>query len=411
MDSSSAQAPAAHPAPRTLPSPRRAAVAIGLLLGLQPTCTDLYMPALPAIAQAFGAGMPLVQMTMSALILGFGAAQLLWGPVADRYGRRPVLLAGLLLLLLAGLACVAAPDIGVLVAARALQGIGLAAAVVCGRAMVRDLYEPARGAHVMSQGLSGLGVIAVVAPVVGGTLVVLGGWRAPLAAVAAMALAALAFVALLLPETLPPERRQPLRFAPLWANSAQVLRHPTFIAWAGLVAASYGGLFTLLSASSFVYIGRLGLSARQYGLVMALACIAYLAGTVACRRWLPALGLRGVVRRGGVIALAGGLSMAALALAGVQTVWAVLLPQAVFNFAHGLQQPCGQSGCTGPFPHAAGVAAALAGFLLALVAFAIGLWLGFALDGTTRPLALSVAFWSVVTALIGRTLVQRHGGA
>jgi DHA1 family bicyclomycin/chloramphenicol resistance-like MFS transporter len=275
--------------------------------------------------------------------------------------------------------------------------------------MVRDLYEPRQGAPVMSRAMSGLGLIAIAAPALGGLLAGAGGWRAPLGAVTAVGLAIGLFVAFGVPETVPARNPQALRLAPLLAQARRVLRHPTFVAWTSLTSATYGGLFTMLAGSSFVYIGVLGLSPAAYGLAMATGSGAYLAGTFCCRRWLAQAGLRGAVRRGAGFTLAGGLSMAALALAGVQSAWAIVLPQALYAFGHGVHQPCGQTGAVGPFPQAAGVAAALAGCVLAFVAFLVGLWLGHALDGTVLPLALGVGAWSVVTAGIAWTLVQRHG--
>jgi DHA1 family bicyclomycin/chloramphenicol resistance-like MFS transporter len=384
------------------------ALALALLLGLQPLTTDLYLPALPMLARDLEAPMSAVQLTMSALILAFGVAQLVWGPVADRFGRRPVLLAGLALYTLAGVAATFAHTIGWLIVARIVQGATLAASVVCARAMVRDLFEPHEGAHVMAQGMSGLGLIAIAGPALGGVLAAAFGWRSALGTVAAVGALVLVFVWRALPETIRERNPRATRVAPLAATAREVLRHPTFVAWSGLVSATYGGLFTILAASSFVYIDVLGLSPSAYGLTMASGSLAYLMGTFVCRRWLVAHGLAGAVKRGGLFTAAGGILATVLAAAGVQTVWAVLVPQWLFAFGHGIHQPCGQTGAVGPFPHAAGVASALAGFTLALVAFGVGLWLGQALDGTTRALAYGLGFWSLVTTALAWTLVQRH---
>ncbi|WP_029000291.1 Bcr/CflA family efflux MFS transporter [Azohydromonas australica] len=385
------------------------ALALALLLGLQPVTTDLYLPALPRLTRAFGATTAQSQLTMSALILAFGIGQLFWGPVADRFGRRPVLLLSLALYTLASAGGAAAPAIEWLILWRTLQGAALAAVVVCARAMVRDLYEPHEGAHVMSKGMSGLGLIAISSPMLGGALAVALGWRAPLGAVAAIGALALAFVALRLPESLAQRNPHALRLGPLAASVREVLAHRTFRAWSALVASTYGGLFAILALSSFVYIEVLGLTPGQYGIALASGSVAYLLGTFFCRRWLLRHGLDGAVRRGAGFSLAGGLSMAALALAGVQEVWAVLLPQWLYSFGHGIHQPCGQAGAVGPFPRSAGVAAALNGFVLAATAFAVGLWVGHAMNGTTRPLGLVVGLFGIVTATVGWTLVQRHG--
>jgi DHA1 family bicyclomycin/chloramphenicol resistance-like MFS transporter len=397
------------PPPRAAVSPAVAAVALALLLGLQPVTTDLYLPALPRLTRAFEATTAQSQLTMSALILAFGMAQLFWGPVADRFGRRPVLLLSLSLYTAASLGSMLAPAIEWLVAWRTLQGAALAAAVVCARAMVRDLYEPHEGAHVMSKGMSGLGLIAIASPVLGGTLASLLGWRAPLGAVAAVGAIALAFVAWQLPESLRQRNPHALRLGPLAGAVREVLGHRSFRAWSALVSCTYGGLFAILALSSFVYIEVLGLTPGQYGIALASGSVSYLVGTFFCRRWLLRHGLDGAVRRGAGFSLAGGLSMAALALAGVQEVWAVLLPQWLYAFGHGIHQPCGQAGAVGPFPRTAGVASALNGFMLAATAFLVGLWVGHAMDGSTRPLGLVVGLFGTATAAVGWTLVQRHG--
>ena len=397
-------------APRIVLATRTAAVALALLLGLQPVMTDLYLPALPLLARDLAASMSATQLTMSGLILAFGLSQLVWGPVADRFGRRPVLLGNLSLLVLTSIGASLATHIGWVIAWRAAQGATLAAVVVCARAMVRDLYEPQRGARVMSLGLSGLGVIAIAAPLAGGVLATAWGWRSTLATVACLSLAVLVFIWRALPETLAECNPRALHAPTLAANTAEVLAHPTFRAWTLLVTCTYGGLFTLLSASSFAYIEVLGLTPLQYGLAMASGSLSYLIGTFYCRRWLLRLGLLGAVRRGALFSLAGAAGMALCAVSPALAVLPLVLAgHWLYAFGHGIHQPCGQTGAVGPFPQMAGVASALAGCALALVAFGIGLWLGQAMDGTLRPMALGVALWGSATAAVAWTRVQRHG--
>ena len=384
-----------------------AAFTLALLLGLQPITTDVYLPALPLLSRELGASRGAAQLTMSVLILTFGLAQLVWGPVADRCGRRPVLLAGLALYTAASIGCASAGSIEALIVWRGLQGAAMAAAVVCARAVLRDLYEPVQGAQVMALSLTGLGVIALGGPLLGGAAAHVWGWRGPLTLVAAAGLGALGWVALRLPETLTLRNPQATRLGPLLATWSRIGRHPGFVSWALLVACTYGGLFTILAASSFVYIDVLGLSPTAYGAAMAMGSLSYIGGTFLCRHWITRHGLGGAVSRGAGFTLAGGALGAALSLGGVQAVWAVLLPQCLFLLGHGLHQPCGQAGVVAPFPASAGAASALAGLLLAVVAFAVGRWLGVALDGTLRPLMMGLAFWSAATCLVAWTLVQR----
>ena len=399
----------ATPARRPVLGMAQAALLLALLLGLQPVMTDLYLPSLPAIARQFDAPLSATQLTMSALILAFGPMQLVWGPVSDRWGRRPVLLASLTLLSVASVGAALSPSIGLLVTWRAAQGAALAAVVMCARAMVRDLYPPHEGARVMSLALSGLGVLAVAAPLSGGLIAAAFGWRAALGTVAAFATLSLAVIAWRLPETLAAPDPRALQVRVLARNARDVLRNPTFRAWTLLAAATYAGLFILLSGTSYVYTTVLGLSTAQYGLALAGGSSIYIAGTFVCRHWLRRHGMTGAVRRGAFFSLAGGLGMGTCSLVSSPPAAAVLLSHGLFLLGHGIHQPCSQTGAVGPFPQMAGMASALSGCALALAAFGTGTWLGSAMDGTLGPLGVGLATAAAVTSIVAWTLVQRHG--
>lgn len=382
---------------------------LSLLLGLQPITTDLYLPALPVLTAGFAASMQQAQLTLTALLLAFGVSQLVWGPLSDRFGRRPILLIGLSAYVLAAVGSALAPSMTALIVWRTVQGAAMGAAVMCARAIVRDLYAPVQGAGVMSKGLSGLGVIAFLSAPLGGLMTEVFNWRFALLSLAVFGAVALGLIAWRFEETLQRKNPAALQTATLMSSWKSILRHPTFLAFSALSAASYGGLFTFLAASSFVFMSVLGLSKTQYGALMALNSLAYIGGTFLCRHWLPRFGVRRSLKWAGVLSLAGGTLMAGLSLAGIQNVWAIMLPQLLFIVGHGIHQPCGQSGAVGPFPHAAGAASALNGFLMMLAAFAMGSWLGDHMDGTVLPLTLGVWFWSALIALTAWTLVQRHG--
>ena len=395
-------------APRPLTTPAVVAV-LTLLLGIQPVSTDLYLPALPTLQRELGASVGSAQYTLSALVIAFGLGQLVCGPLADRFGRRPVLLAGLSIYTLASVASAAAGGIATLIAWRALQGAAMAAAVTGGRSILRDLYEPAAGARMMSRALGGLGLIAVLSPPIGGLVVEAFGWRATLLVLAVFGALSVVAIALFLPETVPRRDAEATRPSRLFRNWTEVLGHPTFRAWALLGACTFGGLFCLLAGSSFVFIRLLGVSRIEYGLILGSVSLAYVCGTFWCRRLLRRHGLRGAVKRGAVFSLAGGASMALLSLAGVHTVWAILVPQYLYAIGHGVHQPCGQAGAVGPFPEKAGTAASLSGFTMTLAALGVGIWLGLALDVSVYPLTLGIGALSVALAAVAWTLVQRHG--
>ena len=189
-------------------SPGLIVLLLSLLLGLQPVTTDLYLPALPALTEGFGASMAQAQLTLTALLLSFGLSQLVWGPLSDRFGRRPVLLWGMVAYVAASVGSALAASMDLLIVWRTVQGAAMGAGVMAARAVVRDLYQPVDAARAMSKGLSGLGVIACTSAPLGGLLSDLFGWRATLLGVAVFGAAALALIALRFVETVPPANRR-----------------------------------------------------------------------------------------------------------------------------------------------------------------------------------------------------------
>ncbi len=388
-------------------------VLLALLLGIQPVTTDVYLPALPALQRDLAGSMAEVQMTFAALLLSFGVSQLVWGPLSDRFGRRPILLWGMSAYVLASAACVLAPSMDLLIAARIAQGAALGAAVMCARAIVRDLYQPLEGARMMSKGLSGLGVIAITCAPLGSLLTDFIHWRAAMASLVVFGIVTLTLLALRFEETIPARNPHALAPGTLWRSWVQIARHPTFITYSLLSTASYAGLFVFLASSSFVLIEALGLSRVGYGALMAGNSVVYIIGTIACRRLLVRWGLRRTVFVAGCLSFSAGVLMLGLAWFGWGRpwygVWAVLLPQALFMVAHGVHQPVGQSGTVAPFPQMAAAASALNGFIMMACTFAVGVWLGRAMDGTPMPLAWGFAAGCLLIAVTAWTLVQKYG--
>jgi DHA1 family bicyclomycin/chloramphenicol resistance-like MFS transporter len=386
---------------------------LALLLGLQPVTTDLYLPALPAITQGFGVGMGQAQLTLTALLLAFGLSQLVWGPLSDRFGRRPILLWGMAAYTLASVACAFAPDMAWLIAGRTLQGIAMGAGVMAARAVVRDLYPPVQGANVMSQALTGLGIIACTCAPIGGMLTDWLGWRIALLMLALFGAVTLALLFWRFEETLARPDPQALRAGPLIQANLDILRNPTFRTWCALSAASYLGLFTFLASSSFVFVTDMGYSKTAYGFLMLSMSLSYIVGTFLCRWLLRRTSVHRTVGMAAGLTITGGVGMAALAYAGEGQdwygAWAVMVPMYVFMMGHGVHQPCSQSGAVAPFPQRAGTASALNGFLMMLGAFFMGAWLGTHMDRPVFALAHGLLLWAVVITVLAWTAVQRHG--
>lgn len=386
---------------------------LALLLGLQAVTTDLYLPTLPAIRDSLGASMGEVQLTLTALLLAFGLSQLVWGPLSDRYGRRPVLLWGMGAYVIASLACVAAPGIGWLIAARTVQGIAMGAGVMAARAIVRDLYQPHEGAQVMSQALTGLGMIACTCAPVGGLLSDWVGWRYALLSVTLFGALTWGLLVWGFQETLAQRRMDALRWDSLWRSNLQIIRHPVFRTWCALSSASYLGLFTFLATSSFVFTQQLGYSKTVYGLLMFTMSLSYILGTFWGRWMLRRTSMHRTVGVAAGLSVGGGVLLTVLAYAGSDQpwygAWAVMVPVYCYMFGHGVHQPCGQSATVAPFPLQAGTASALNGFLMMLGAFFMGGWLGRNMEVPLWALAHGMLLWSAVIAAVAWTAVQRHG--
>ena len=390
-------------------SPALVVVIISLLLGLQPVATDLFLPVLPDLHAELGASMAQAQLTLSALLLAFGCSQLVWGPLSDRFGRRPILLWGMSTYFLAALASAMAPSIEFLLATRAVQGVAMGAGVMCARAIVRDLHGVAEGTRVMSKGQTGLGILACLCPMLGGLLTDWLGWRAPLMALAAFGALTLALLIARFKESIRQKNPCALQSDELFKTWRAILGHPTFWACSLLSAASFGGLFTFLATSSFVFIQGWGLTRTQYGLLMFTMPLSYIVGTIMCRILLARLGMRRSVAVAGIVTLLGGTLLGVSVWAEASNSWAIMLPFHLFMVGHGIHQPCGQIGAIAPFPNAAGTASALNGFLMMVVAFAIGGWLGLQGLAGAEQLAQGILFWSLLTALTAWTLIQAHG--
>lgn len=337
-----------------------------LLLGTQAVATDLYLPALPQIAADLQHPVGRVQWTLTAFVLAYGLAQLGAGALVDRYGRRRALLWGLGLYVGAAVAGALASGLAVLVASRALQGVATAACVIGVRAIIRDHYAGAAGLGIMARTMSGMAVLSFASPVLGGLTAEYLGWHATMGAVAVFGV--LAWIAVYTSYT------ETLAGAPdaVPASFFSFLSHPEFVFSSLLAGLSFTGAIGFLLLSPFVFIGQFGMSRLEYGFMPALCSLAFLAGTVACRRCLRRWSVPQVVKLGVGLSLAGGASQFLLWQAGWGNVWTLMVPQCIFMLGHGFNQPCGQGGAVEPFPRHAGRAAAVSGMIITGAAFIVG---------------------------------------
>ncbi|MCC5979937.1 MAG: multidrug effflux MFS transporter, partial [Salinarimonas sp.] len=312
---------------------------LAMLTSLGPLSTDMYLPALPAIAEGLGTTIAGAQLTLSAFLLGFACGQFLYGPISDRIGRRPVLGFGLGLFLIATLACIVAPNIETLTIARFVQAFGASAPIVLARAIVRDLYEGPRAGKELSRMGTIMGLVPAIAPVLGGVIHVAFGWRAVFAAILIAGVTLTIVVLRHLPETLRQRETAPLSLKVILAGFALLLRHPTYRVYVGLSALTYSGLFAFISGSSFVLQGVYGLSELAYGFSFGFVVIGFIGGTLIAQRIVGRYGLDGTIGFGVLCLAGGGVGMLVLSVIATGSALEVVLPMALYGVGVGLTMP------------------------------------------------------------------------
>lgn len=383
-------------------------VLLAAAVALGPLATDMYLPALPALGSDLGAGADQVQLTLSLYMAGFALAQLLCGPLADRFGRKPIMVAGFVLFAAASIGCAFASNIETLTLCRFLQAIGGSAGPVLGRAAIRDIYTPREAARIMALLASIMALAPAIAPTLGGVMLAGLGWSSIFVALAGYALAMTVVVALGIPEPMAAENRQPLKPCSLLRNYRTIASDISFVGYTLTNALIFSGLFAFLSGSSFVLIDFLGVEPELFGLFFAVIVLGYIGGNLTAVRLSGRLLPDQLLLRGLVVAVGGGSLMAALAMAEVFTVSAVIVPQALFMLGVGMVLPQTMAGALANFPRMAGSASALFGFVQMAVAASIGALVGHFYTGTSLVMALAIAACAVAALTAYLILVQRH---
>ena len=390
-----------------MPRPDSLAVRVLLtaLVAFGPLSTDLYLPSLPTLVTVFGTDIATVQLTLSVFLVGFAVSQLVYGPVSDRFGRRPALLGGITIYLVASAACALTDDIGGLIVARFFQALGACCGPVVARAVVRDVFGRDRAATVLAYMAMAMTLAPAVGPVLGGVITELFGWRGNFLLLTGFAVMILAATWIMLGETNAHRDENALRPGRMAANYALLLRDRGFLGFMLTVAFTYSGIFSFISGSSFVLIGRLHLTPAQYGASFGVVVLGYALGSFLAGRMSHRKGGPWMIRTGTAVSLAGGLTGAALALADVPHLAAVLTPVFVFMVGAGLTLPNAMAGAVGPYPMMAGLASALVGFVQMSVAAAVGLMVGHLHTGTQLPMMGAIGLVALGAALSYRALV------
>lgn len=343
------------------PSRIRIITVLGLLIALGPLTIDMYLPALPRIAEDLTVSSSVVQLTLTGTLAGLAVGQLIVGSLSDSLGRRRPLMAGIVLHMVASLICLFAPNIIVLGLGRGLQGFGAAAASVVAVAVVGDLYTGTMAATVMSRLMLVLGVAPVVAPSLGAAVLLKASWHWVFAALVVLAGALLLLAVLALPETLPVSHRRPLHVRNIIGTYGELLRDARFVILVLVAALGMSGLFAYIAAAPFVLQGRYGLDQQTFALVFAAGAVALIGATQTNVLLLKRFGPQTITVWSLAVSAVSAAVFIVLAVGHIGGLWGFLVPVWVILAAMGLVIPNAPAVALSRHSDAAGTAAALLG--------------------------------------------------
>jgi MFS transporter, DHA1 family, multidrug resistance protein len=384
---------------------------LAAMTAIGPLTTDMYLPSLPDIARQLDASTAQVQLTISSYLVGFAVAQIFYGPLSDRHGRKVVLVAAFALYCAASLVCALSTSIEMLIVARAAQALGSAGGIVLARAIVRDLYSGARAGRELSLMGAVMALAPVLAPLAGGVLQTAFGWRASFFVLVATGLIATAIVAPLLPETLTARASEPVSPASMLKSYRVVARNPAYLAYLALASTSFAGLFGWISGASFVLQNLYALSPFEFGVAFAVGSLGYMSGTSLAARLVMRFGIDHTLGVGAGAMAAGGMAMAGAVAFGLTSAVSLVLPMAIYLAGLGMLLPQSIAGAMTPFPERAGAASALLGLVQQCAAALVGAVVGALLGSSAWPLAAAVAAMGCTTLalwLLTRRLRARH---
>ncbi len=379
---------------------------LGLLPMLLPLSVDGSLSSLPATAAYFGSTTAAAQFSFTAVVLGIAVGQLVYGPLSDRFGRKPVILAGVALYAATSAICAQADSIETLICLRFLQGFFACSGVIVARAVIRDRFDREAGARLFALMMGIHGIMPTIAPGISGWLVQASGWHAVYYAMAGFGVATFVIMLVGMRESNDAPQPDALRPRRLLATYASILRDGTFRSYATCACFMYGALMAYFAGAPVGLIQYLGLEPAVFGVAMALPMAAYIVSQITVARYAPRLGMNRMIRIGVTLASAAGIGMLGLVLADIVNLYTLIGPVIVVLISLSFITPSTTAGAMSPFPHSAGAASSLLGFIQFGAGAAATAIVGSLNDGTPLPMA-AVICASVLCSLVAWALLVR----
>jgi DHA1 family bicyclomycin/chloramphenicol resistance-like MFS transporter len=385
----------------------RSAIVLGLLACVGPVAIDMYLPAMPAIAEGLNTDIASVQMTLSLYFVAFGVAQLVYGPLADMYGRKPPLYAGLLLFLIGSVGCTLAPSIEWLIASRFVQGIGGAAVMVVPRAIIRDLHTGPQATRLMAMIMLVISVSPMLAPLGGSALIAVFDWRSIFLAMIVMAMLSIVLTALMQPETLAAKDRVPVNVPNLLRGSVDLFRDPYFMGLTFIGGFGMASFFVFIASASFVYSDHYGLTPTQFSLAFAVNAIGFFTASQFAAGLGERFGMKRVMLRASIGFALFAVALLAVALVAPVSLFVLMAMLFFANACLGLVIPTAMVMALDDHGDRAGLASSLGG-TLQMVAGALMIAItGPFFDGTPVPMIAAIALCAVIALILAVLVLGR----
>jgi DHA1 family bicyclomycin/chloramphenicol resistance-like MFS transporter len=377
---------------------------LAALVALGPLSVDMYLPAMPIMMRDFGTDISQMHLTLSSYLTGFALFHLACGPLADRFGRKPVLLGGTVLFVAASLGCSQSGTIGEMLLFRFLQGIGACVGPTLARAVARDVFGPHGAARALSLIAMLMALAPAIAPTLGGVLLLVLPWPSLFIFLGIYGVAMIALIGVFLPESLP--RVQSLHPRVIASNYRDLLADPFFLVVAGTSGLVYSGLMVYLASSSFVYIDILGVPAEYFGLVFLSSVVGYMTGSALSARLSRRRDSEQIMRVGIILAMAASCLLLACSYTWPASVLALMLPMTLYSIAMGLVLPHAMAIALRPFAYIAGTASALLGFIQMSLAAGASALTGLFLTTTPQPMVWMLVAIASISLVLG---LRAHG--
>lgn len=370
---------------------------LAALVALGPLSVDMYLPAMPAMMDSLGADIGSMHVTLSAYLAGFALFHLFCGPLADRYGRKPLLILGTALFVAACVGCSLAKTVEQLSVFRLLQGIGACVGPTLARTVTRDVFGPVRAARALSLIAMMMALAPAIAPTLGGLMLLVMPWPSIFIFLAIYGSLMIWLIWAFLPESLP--RRQSLHPRAIARNYGQLLADPLYLSVTLASGLAYAVLMAYLSSSSFVYITMLGVPVEYFGLIFFSGVIGYISGSGISARLSTRHDSERIMLIGIVLALAATLAMWLFGSVYPDSVAALVLPMTFFTVALGMLLPHSMAIALRPFPHIAGTASSLLGFIQMSLSAVASATVGLFLKETAQPMLIIMVLISLLAAM------------